>query len=91
MTLPSAGAMDQDLNAPENGESKLVRPGSEAGSGGGLSPSSAGAKRKQLLWRNAVRNIIDQHNLQSLRLAGGLGRDRHRIVVTDAYISEINR
>ncbi|KAF6734929.1 Adenylate cyclase type 8 [Oryzias melastigma] len=48
-------------------------------------------QRKHLLWQNAVRNIIDQHNLYSLRLAGGLRRDRHRITVTDAYIADINR
>ncbi|KAM9327671.1 adenylate cyclase type 8-like [Pholidichthys leucotaenia] len=48
-------------------------------------------RRKQLLWQNAVRNIIDQHNLYMLRLAGGLERGRHRIIVTDAYIAEINR
>ncbi|XP_028319474.1 adenylate cyclase type 8-like isoform X2 [Gouania willdenowi] len=43
------------------------------------------------LWQNAVRNVIDQHHLYSLRLAGGLERGRHRITVTDAYIAEINR
>lgn len=82
--------MDQDCNTQENGECKLPRPGSDISLSSGLSPS-AGPKRKQLLWRNAVRNIIDQHNLYSLKLAGGLERDRHRIVVTDAYIADINR
>lgn len=81
--------MDQD-DMLENGERKLPRPGSDISLSAGLSPS-AGLKRKQLLWRNAVRHIIDQHNLYSLRLAGGLGRDRHRIIVTDAYIAEMNR
>lgn len=74
----------------ENGECKLARPGSDTGLSVVLSPS-AGPKRKQLLWRNAVRNIIDQHNLYSLKLAGGLERDRHRIIVSDAYIAEMNR
>lgn len=74
----------------ENGECKLARPGSDISLSAVLSPSS-GPKRKQLLWRNAVRNIIDQHNLYSLKLAGGLERDRHRIIVSDAYIAEMNR
>lgn len=81
--------MDQDYML-ENGECKLARPGSDISLSASLSPS-AGPKRKQLLWRNAVRHIIDQHNLYSLKLAGGLGRDRHRIIVTDAYIGEMNR
>ncbi|TNM94064.1 hypothetical protein fugu_002240 [Takifugu bimaculatus] len=81
--------MDQDYML-ENGECKLARPGSDISLSASLSPS-AGPKRKQLLWRNAVRHIIDQHNLYSLKLAGGLGRDRHRIIVTDAYIAEMNR
>ncbi|XP_069377112.1 adenylate cyclase type 8-like isoform X2 [Paralichthys olivaceus] len=55
-----------------------------------ISPAP-GLRRKQLLWQNAVRNIIDQHNLYTLRLAGGLERSRHRITVTDAYIADINR
>lgn len=38
-----------------------------------------------------MRNIIDQNNLYSLKLARRLERDRHRIIVTDAYIAEINR
>ncbi|XP_037552347.1 adenylate cyclase type 8 [Nematolebias whitei] len=50
-----------------------------------------GLQRKHLLWQTAVRNIIDQHNLYSLRLAGGLERGRHHIIVTDAYIADINR
>ena len=56
----------------------------------GISPAPS-LRRKQLLWQNAVRNVIDQHNLYSLRLAGGLERRRHRITVTDAYIADINR
>lgn len=53
--------------------------------------SNHGLQRKHLLWQTAVRNIIDQHNMYSLRLAGGLERGRHRITVTDAYIADINR
>lgn len=82
--------MDQDCNTLENGECKMARPGSDISLSACLSPS-AGSKNKQQLWRNAVRNIIDQNNLYSLKLARRLERDRHRIIVTDAYIAEINR
>lgn len=82
--------MDQDGNALENGECKMTWPGSDISLSASLCPS-AGSKNKQLLWRNAVRNIIDQHNLHSLKLARRLERDRHRIIVTDAYIADINR
>ncbi|XP_072235313.1 adenylate cyclase type 8-like [Leuresthes tenuis] len=54
-----------------------------------ISPAHS-LQRKNLLWQNAVRNIIKQHSLYSLRLAGGLERGRHRITVTDAYIADIN-
>lgn len=81
-------AIDQDGNTPENGECKMARPGSDITVC--LSPSP-GSKNKQLLWRNAVRTVIDHNNLQSLKLARRLERDRHRIIVTDAYIAEINR
>lgn len=56
-----------------------------------ISPAPPALKRKQLLWQNAVRNVIDQRNLFSLQLAGGLGGTKHRITVTDAYIDDINR
>lgn len=82
--------MDQDGNTLENGEFKMAWPGSDFSLSACLSPS-AGSKSKRLLWRNAVRNIIDQHNLHSLKLARRLERDRHRIIVTDAYIADINR
>lgn len=81
-------AIDQDGNTLENGECKMARPGSDITVS--LSPSP-GSKNKQLLWQNAVRNVIDHNNLQSLKLARRLERDRQRIIVTDAYIAEINR
>uniref|UniRef100_A0A667YQQ2 adenylate cyclase n=1 Tax=Myripristis murdjan TaxID=586833 RepID=A0A667YQQ2_9TELE len=56
-----------------------------------ISPAPPALKRKQLLWQNAVRNVIDQRNLFSLQVAGGLGGTKHRITVTDAYIDDINR
>lgn len=82
--------MDQDSNTLENGEWKMALPGSDISLSACLSPSAA-SKNKRLMWRNAVRNIIDHHNLHSLKLARRLERDRHRIIVTDAYIAEINR
>lgn len=82
--------MDQDCDMLENGDCKLAQQASNITFSAAVSPS-AGLKQKQLLWRSAVRNIIDQHNLYSLRLAGGLERGRHRIFVTDAYIADINR
>ncbi|XP_075871280.1 adenylate cyclase type 8-like isoform X2 [Nelusetta ayraudi] len=74
----------------ENGEHKVPRQTTDITFSAGVSPAP-GLRRKQLLWQVAVRNIIDQHNLYSLRLAGGLERGRHRIIVTDAYIADINR
>lgn len=74
----------------ENGEHKVPRQTTDITFSAGVSPAP-GLRRKQLLWQAAVRNIIDQHNLYSLRLAGGLERGRHRIIVTDAYIADINR
>ncbi|XP_054864248.1 adenylate cyclase type 8-like isoform X2 [Amphiprion ocellaris] len=73
----------------ENGDCKVAPHGPDV-TFSTLSPAS-GLQRKRLLWQNAVRNIIDQHNLYTLRLAGGLDRGRHCITVTDAYIAEINR
>lgn len=74
----------------ENGERKTSQQTADITFSAGVSPAP-GLRRKQLLWQVAVRNIIDQHNLYSLRLAGGLERGRHRITVTDAYIADINR
>lgn len=79
-----------DCGAMENGDCKLVRGTSDISFSTNIGPAP-GLRRKQLLWQNAVRNIIDQHHLYSLRLAGGLERGRHRIIVTDAYIADINR
>ncbi|KAM9333916.1 adenylate cyclase type 8 [Symphorus nematophorus] len=79
--------MDEHCGALENGDCEMARQASDISFSTNISP----APRKQLMWQNAVRNIIDQHNLYSLRLAGGLERGRHRIIVTDAYIAEINR
>ncbi|XP_029942314.1 adenylate cyclase type 8-like [Salarias fasciatus] len=72
-----------------NGDCEAARQGGDITFSANVGPAP-GLRRKQLLWQNAVRNIIDQHNL-SLRLAGGLERGRHRITVTDAYIADINR
>uniref|UniRef100_A0AAY4B6E8 adenylate cyclase n=1 Tax=Denticeps clupeoides TaxID=299321 RepID=A0AAY4B6E8_9TELE len=41
-------------------------------------------KRKQLKWQNAVRHILNQRDMRS---AGAT----HKIIVTDAYIDDINR
>ncbi len=82
--------MDDDCGALENGDCETARQTNDITFSTSISPAP-GLRRKQLLWQNAVRNIIDQHNLYSLRLAGGLERGRHRIIVTDAYIADINR
>lgn len=88
MESPTSPVATGDDN--ENGTCKAVRQASDITFSTSVGPAP-GLRRKQLLWQNAVRNIIDQHNLYSLRLAGGLERGRHRIIVTDAYISDINR
>ncbi|KAM9835986.1 adenylate cyclase type 8-like [Aulostomus maculatus] len=80
--------MDDCGSVTENGG--VGWPGSDITFSASIGPSP-GLRRKQLLWQNAVRNIIDQRNLYSLRLAGGLERGRHCITVTDAYIADINR
>ncbi|XP_038153644.1 adenylate cyclase type 8-like isoform X2 [Cyprinodon tularosa] len=74
----------------KNGDCESARQASDITFSASISPAH-GLRRKRLLWQTAVRNIIDQHNLYSLRLAGGLERGRHRITVTDAYIADINR
>lgn len=73
-----------------NGDCEAARQTSDITISSNINPAH-GLRRKHLLWQTAVRNIIDQHNLYSLRLAGGLERGRHRITVTDAYITDINR
>ncbi|KTG43828.1 hypothetical protein cypCar_00023370 [Cyprinus carpio] len=50
-------------------------------------PQSPGLRRKQLLWQNAVKHIINQ---RGLRQQFGVEPAR-KIHVTDAYIEEINR
>lgn len=82
--------MNPDCDALENGACQVARQTSDITFSANISPAP-GLRRKKLLWQNAVRNIIDQHNLYSLRLAGGLERGRNRIIVTDAYIADINR
>ncbi|XP_074520625.1 adenylate cyclase type 8 [Halichoeres trimaculatus] len=79
-----------ECGVKENGDCEAARPRTDISVSAAISPAP-GLRRKQLLWQSAVRNIIDQHNLYSLRLAGGLERGRHRITVTDAYIADINR
>ncbi|XP_028254870.1 adenylate cyclase type 8-like [Parambassis ranga] len=74
----------------QDSDSEAARQVSDLTVSTGVSPAPS-LHRKQLLWRNAVRNIIDQQHLYSLRLAGGLDRGRHCITVTDAYIADINR
>ncbi|XP_035767704.1 adenylate cyclase type 8-like [Neolamprologus brichardi] len=82
--------MGEDCSELLNGDCEAARQTSNITFSTGISPTS-NVRRKQLLWQNAVRNIIDQHNLYTLRLAGGLERGKHRIKVTDAYIADINR
>ncbi|XP_049897082.1 adenylate cyclase type 8-like isoform X2 [Epinephelus moara] len=81
---------DDDCSVLENGDCEAARQTSDITFSSNISPAP-GLRRKQLLWQNAVRNVIDKHNMYSLRLAGGLDRGRHRIFVTDAYIADINR
>ncbi|KAM7375599.1 hypothetical protein PAMA_014619 [Pampus argenteus] len=82
--------MDDHRAMLENGNCEVARQTSDITFSANISPAPD-LRRKQLLWQNAVRNIIEQHNLYSLRLAGGLERSRHNITVTDAYIADINR
>ncbi|XP_014892681.1 adenylate cyclase type 8 isoform X1 [Poecilia latipinna] len=82
--------MTDNLTQLTNGDCESARQPSDITFSANISPAH-GLRRKRLLWQTAVRNIIDQHNLYSLRLAGGLERGRHRITVTDAYIADINR
>lgn len=88
--LTTCVSMDDACGTLENGDCKSARATSDITFSTNISPAP-GLRRKHLLWQNAVRNIIDQHHLYSLRLAGGLERGRHRIIVTDAYIADINR
>ncbi|XP_042260130.1 adenylate cyclase type 8-like isoform X1 [Thunnus maccoyii] len=82
--------MDDHGAVMKNGNCEAARQTSDITFSTNINPTS-GLRRKQLLWKNAVRNIIDQHNLYSLQLAGGMERGRHCITVTDAYIADINR
>ncbi|XP_026084986.1 adenylate cyclase type 8-like [Carassius auratus] len=50
-------------------------------------PPSTNLKRKQLMWQNAVRHIIDQRGMHH----EGRAASSHKIIVTDAYIDDINR
>ncbi|XP_051579375.1 adenylate cyclase type 8-like isoform X2 [Myxocyprinus asiaticus] len=50
-------------------------------------PSTPNLKRKHLMWQNAVRHIIDQRGMHH---EGRLANSR-KIIVTDAYIDDINR
>ncbi|XP_030639821.1 adenylate cyclase type 8 [Chanos chanos] len=50
-------------------------------------PPSPNLKRKQLMWQNAVRHILDQRQAYP-HVGGGT---THKIVITDAYIDDINR
>ncbi|KAG7232299.1 hypothetical protein INR49_009057 [Caranx melampygus] len=84
------GEDDKDCGVVQDGGSETARQPNVFSLSATVSPAP-GLRRKQLMWQNAVRNVIDQHNLYSLRLAGGLERGRHRITVTDAYIADINR
>lgn len=89
----AVATMDRDVEdgGGGGGGGEAVRQASSAVSLSAAVSPAPSLRRKQLMWQNAVRNVIEQHNLYSLRLAGGLERDRHRITVTDAYIADINR
>ncbi|KAK9960131.1 hypothetical protein ABG768_010207 [Culter alburnus] len=50
-------------------------------------PPIPNLKRKQLMWQNAVRHIIDQRGMHH----EGQAASSHKIIVTDAYINDINR
>lgn len=54
-----------------------------------LHQPDANSKRKQMKWQDAVRYIIDQRGqVQASDLQTG---STHKIIVTDAYIEDINR
>ncbi|XP_018522647.1 adenylate cyclase type 8 [Lates calcarifer] len=90
VTMGDGDGEDDERSVLENGDCEVAQQTSDITFSTNINPAP-GLRKKQLLWQNAVRNIIDQHNLYSLRLAGGLERGRHRITVTDAYIADINR
>ncbi|TRY88305.1 hypothetical protein DNTS_016696 [Danionella cerebrum] len=50
-------------------------------------PPSPNLKRKQLMWKNAVRHIIDQRESNHVNLQ----TNSHKFIVTDTYINEINK
>lgn len=53
-----------------------------------IAPSmSPGLRRKQLMWKNAVKHILSQHELKEQYGA----KPARKIHVTDVYIEEINR
>ncbi|XP_067311411.1 adenylate cyclase type 8 [Pseudorasbora parva] len=52
-----------------------------------VAPPSPNLKRKQLMWQNAVRHIIDQRGIHH----EGRAASSRKITVTDAYIDDINR
>lgn len=81
---------EDDEGAVEHGGSETPLQPNDISLSATVGPAP-GLRKKQLMWQKAVRNVIDQHNLYSLRVAGGLERGRHRITVTDAYIADINR
>ncbi|XP_047432127.1 adenylate cyclase type 8-like isoform X2 [Mugil cephalus] len=70
----------------EGGDLEGARHASDITFSENISPAP-GLRRKQLLWQNAIRTIIDQHHLNPPRPERG----PHRITVTDAYIADINR
>ncbi|XP_059183503.1 adenylate cyclase type 8-like [Centropristis striata] len=81
---------DVNCSTMQNGDCETARQASDISFSTNVKPAPD-LRRKKLLWQNAVRNVIDKHNLYSLRLAGGLERGRHRIIVTDDYIADVNR
>ena len=59
-----------------------------------ISPAiSPSLRRKRLMWQSAMRHVIDRHDLypptSDLERGGGGGGTR--LVLTDAYINDINR
>ncbi|XP_029568592.1 adenylate cyclase type 8 isoform X2 [Salmo trutta] len=59
-----------------------------------ISPAiSPSLRRKRLMWQSAMRHVIDRHDLYppTSDLERGTGGAGTRIVLTDAYINDINR
>ncbi|XP_036398029.1 adenylate cyclase type 8 [Megalops cyprinoides] len=69
----------------------LVTPATPAISAIPATPGTPGVRHKRLMWRNAVKHVIVQREMSQPAGAGPGAEPGPRILVTDAYIEDINR